>query len=36
LSFVLFLLAIVLSVVLQFTGYDSPFGIYKLFFPINS
>ena len=32
LSFVLFLLAIVLSVLLQYTDSDSPFGIFKLFF----
>ena len=31
LSFVLFLLAIVLSVLLQYTDSDSPFGIFKLF-----
>ena len=30
LSFVLFLLTIVLSVLLRFTDYDYPFGIYKL------
>ena len=30
--FVLFLLAIVLSVLLRYTGSDYPFGIFKLFF----
>ena len=30
--FVLFLLAIVLSVLLQYTDSDYPFGIFKLFF----
>jgi hypothetical protein len=29
--FVLFLLAIVLSVLLRYTDYDYPFGIFKLF-----
>jgi len=29
--FVLFLLAIVLSVFLRYTDYDGPFGIFKLF-----
>ena len=32
LSFVLFLLAIVLSVLLRYTDSDFPFGIFKLFF----
>jgi hypothetical protein len=32
---VLFLLAIVLSVLLQFTDSDYPFGIFKLFFTIH-
>ena len=31
-SFVLFLLAIVLSVLLRYTDYDCPFGIFNLFF----
>ena len=31
-SFVLFLLVIVLSVLLQYTDYNCPFGIFKLFF----
>jgi len=30
-SFVLFILAIVLSVLLQYTDSDCPFGIFKLF-----
>ena len=34
LSFVLFRLAIVLSVLLRYTDYDYPFGIIKLFLPI--
>ena len=33
--FVLFLLAIVLSVLLRFTDFDYPFGIFKLFLPIS-
>ena len=34
--FVLFLLAIVLSVLLQYTDSDCPFGIFKLFLQISS
>ena len=34
--FVLFLLAIVLSVLLRYTGSDCPFGIFKLFLDINT
>jgi hypothetical protein len=34
-SFVLFILAIVLSVLLRYTESDCPFGIYKIFFQIN-
>ena len=34
-SFVLFLLAIVLSVLLRYTESDCPFGIFKIFFQIN-
>jgi hypothetical protein len=33
--FVLFLLAIVLSVLLQLTDVDYPFGIFKLFLPFS-
>jgi hypothetical protein len=33
--FVLFLLDIVLSVLLRYTEYDCPFGIFKIFFQIN-
>ena len=32
--FVLFLLDIVLSVLLRYTDYDCPFGIFKLVFPL--
>jgi len=30
-----FLLAIVLSVLLRYTDYDYPFGIFKLFYPLQ-
>jgi len=33
--FVLFLLAIVLSVLLRYTESDCPFGIFKIFFQSN-
>jgi hypothetical protein len=35
LPFVLFLLAIVLSVLLRYTVSDYPFGIFKLFLQVN-
>ena len=36
LSFVLFLLTIVLSVLLRFTDFDYPFGIFKLFYWVKN